>query len=456
MARRHFYVFTYQHSGLPLALRLQGEGNAVTVVLVEPDMAKDRANPPRSRKEAEERKKKVAYLEKNGSGLVRKLWGTEAMRELARADRKNTYVIFDQIHGFRYGELLRRRGFKVFSGSRVGYQLETEREKTLALLQRLGIAVPLRKKFGPGGVDAAVEFLKRAGDRVLFVLKSDNPAVVTTVAHDSNEELVQKLNAERKLIEKDSFILQQKVEGIEAAVETWYCNGSPVFANVDIEAKKKYNEMSEVQTGCAFDLLWVTPLEGKLRMLANGPFDRWAGENIWTGILDLSFIYQPTENKLYALEVCGSRPAYDALYTMLELLSVPVGDFFAGFLDGKFKGDAGGKLFRREYAVSLRLFNDESQPDQPVDFRKEDAPHVWLWDVYAKGRRLYTTGDDSIGIITASGENPESALAKLRELFFKVHCPTKWARDDFDDEDDPNLPLARYHELKRLGLVEMI
>jgi len=835
VSKRHFYVFTYQHSGLPLALRLQDEGNAVTIVLIEPDMAEDRPKPPQSRKEAEERKKKIAYLTKNGSGLVRKMWGAEAMRELSSADKKNTYIIFDQIHGFKYGEMLRKRGFKVFGGTKLGYELETEREKTLALLQKLGITIPLRKKFNPGEVDTAIGMLKRLKDQPLFVFKSDNPAVVTTVAHDTNEELIEKITAERRLIEKDSFILQQKVEGVEAAVETWYNEGKPIFANVDIEAKKKYNEMAEVQTGCAFDLLWITPLEGKLRMLSNGPFDKWAGENVRTGVFDLSFIYQPVEQKLYALEVCGcfdpetevltkrgwlkyteirpgdetlsinpetleidwkpilnvqiypyngklirlgnngikthssfdalvtpnhkwlvkkksgrlkitetqqmatgdqvirvgkwkgvdapvitipeytvtlnlkpglhmkggrygvfpfireeeksvkansyyppveiqtedfmkfvgiylaegssdscwngiprrisitqktkrnevreildrlpfqyteqdkqfrisniqlttylykigilkkkaheksipfefkqlapkylkalldgfilgdghvcengkisiatcskkladdlqeiihkigwvsnitvdqtkntemtvngrtyrrkhnqyllyvrqkkvnfqiyrsnnqnlnyrekdyqgnvwcaevkdwhtlfvrrngkayfsgnSRPAYNAIYTMLELLTIPVGDFFADFLDGKFKGDVGGKLFRREYAASLRLFNDENQPDQPIKFPKEEALHVWLWDVYGKGRQLYTTGDESFGIITSSGENPESALAKLRELFFKVHCPTKWARDDFEDEDEPGLPLCRYHALKKLNLL---
>lgn len=453
MPKRRWFIFTYQHCGLPLALRLQDEGEDVALVLIEPEMAEDKWKPPRDKKELEALKRRKQYLAQNADGLVKKIWGREAMGNLSSVHRANTYVIFDQIHGFRYGEVLRRRGLKVLGGSAVGYQLEMEREKTLRLLAGLGFAVPLQKKFGPGSAERAVAFLKDIKDRVLFALKSDNPAVMTHVAAESNEELIQKLQAEKKEIDRDNFILQQKVEGIEAAVETWYCGGRPVLANVDLEAKRKYNEMSDVQTGCSFDLLWVVPVDHPLRQLANAPLDAYAKKHIGTGLLDLGFIYQPQEQKIYALEVCGSRFAYNALYTLLALRRGRVADFLADFMDERYRRDISSDAFMLDrFGASLRIFNDESQADQPISYPREDAPHIWLWDAHRKGGRLYTTGDESIGILTAAGENPESAFAQLRERFFRFHCPVKWARDDFDEEDTPTLPLARYHALKKLGL----
>ncbi len=451
--KKAFYVITADHSGLPLALRLQDEGYPTTLLLVRPELADGKPKKPATPEEAKRFRERTEYLRKNGAGLVRRLWIDEAWNSLLKLDRKNTYFVFDQIYGWQYGEALRRAGFKVLGGTRFGYELETNRDATLRLFRRLGIDVPLMQKFGPNSARAGIEFLKRVGDKMLFVLKSDNPNVVTQVAQDTNEELIQKLETERSEIDKDGFILQQKVEGIEAAVETWYCNGRPVLANVDLEAKRKYNEASEVQCGCSFDLLWVIPVDHPLRARANGPLDRLAAQKVGTGVLDLSFIYDRTEQKLWALESCGARIAFNAFYTMLTLLTVPVGEFLSGLLDGAYREDVGGELFEPFYGVSLRIFNDEKTPDQPIDFPEELAPFVWLWDVHEKKGKLYTTGDESVGVITAVGENPEGAFAKLREYYHLFHMPTKWARDDFDEEDAPTLPLARYHELKRLNLI---
>ena len=63
----------------------------------------------------------------------------------------------------------------------------------------------------------------------MFVLKSDNPSVVTQVAEDSNEELIQKIKTEKKVIDGDGLLLQEKVEGIEYNCETVYCRGRPIF-----------------------------------------------------------------------------------------------------------------------------------------------------------------------------------------------------------------------------------
>ncbi|MGD9644010.1 MAG: hypothetical protein AB7V08_14930 [Elusimicrobiales bacterium] len=450
--KKRFLVVTADHSGMPLALRLQDEGHPVAVLLVRPELADGKRREPKDSQEAKRFRERTKYLKKNGSGLVRHLWIDEVWEDLLRLDKESTYIIFDQIYGWQFGEALRKAGFKVLGGTKFGYELETNRDATLQLFKRLGVDVPLMKKFGPNSVQAGIEFLRQVKDEMLFVLKSDNPQVVTQVAQDTNEELIQKLQTEQEEINKDGFILQQKVEGVELAVETWYCNGQPVLSNVDIEAKRKYNESSEVQVGCSFDLLWIIPTDHELATRVNGPLDKLAVK-VKTGLLDLSVIYDHRAQKFWALEPCGSRFAYNAFYTMLTLLKVPVGEFLAAYMDGEFTNDIGKKLFTGEYGVSLRVFNDEKTPDQPIDFPEELSPYVWLWDAYLKNGKLYTTGDESVGIITAKGENPEAAFAKLREYYHKFYMPTKWARDDYDDEDVPTLPLARYHELKRLGVI---
>ncbi len=800
MPKNNFWIFTADHSGLPLALRLKEEGNNSTLVMVKPQERNGRTETPKTPEEAKENHKRIQYLEKNASGLVDKMWAAEALYKIKPTD----YVIFDQIYGWQYGEMLRKRGVKVLGGSQSGYQLETERRDTLALLKSVGMDVPLQKYFGAGSSKKAIDFLSKAGDDILFVFKSDNPKVLTQVAYDSNEELIQKLNTESKAIDTDGFLLQQKVEGIEAAVETWLSNGKPILANIDLEAKKKYNEMSEVQTGCSFQLLWNIEVDHPLREKVNGPLDQLMAKYIKTGLFDLSFIYEPKEDKFWVLEMCGcfdpeteiltnrgwmkydevcfgdyalslnpnnddiawkkinniqlypyigkvaeignskfkahssfdaiatlnhnwvvnsrlgkrkisksselvngdqivrtgcwigsdkkfitipaykdkpaidvnaenfmrfigmylsegcvdsyykdvprrisisqptnkrmtmkialerlpfkytessngfrisdtqlgnyfnylklsgkksfekfipfefkqlsrncllaliegftwgdghitesgklsmfttskiladdlqeivhksgwvaniskrksagtkmcvrngdtytrnhdlfvvtirfsktnfqvstsnnqnlnyrevdynglvwcaevdewhtffarrngkayfsgnSRFPYNAFYALMALLEVPLGEFFVKYLNGEYKTDIGQTVFCDEFAGSLRIFNDENTPDQRVDIDKEYKENFWLWDVYKKGGELLTTGYDSLGIVTATGENPEAAMAKVREYYFKLHMPTKWARDDFDEDYDNGLPLARYHQMKRMSLI---
>ena len=267
------------------------------------------------------------------------------------------------------------------------------------------------------------------------------------------QELIQKINSESKDIDGDGFVLQEKVEGTEFAVETWYANGAPILANIDIEAKRKYNEVSDVQTGCSFGLTWIIPVEHPLRIKVNGAFDKYAPKFVRTGFVDLSVIHDHRTGKMYALECCGNRPAYNAFYAILALLKIPIGKFFADYLRGRHTSDIGRKIFEERFAASLRIFNDDKTPDQRVNIEKGFERNFWLWDIHKKAGQLWTTGDESLGITTGTGENPESAFAAVRQNYFKLNMPTKWARDDYDEDDAPGLPLSRYHRMKRLELI---
>lgn len=449
---RKFIIFTNEYSGLPLGLRLQDEGNTVLMALIEPQFAEEKYERPKDEKEKEKEQKQIEYLKLNGAGLIKREWAKKVVNYLLQKNLQNEiYIIFDQIYGFKYGELLRKKGYKVWGGTRLGYQLETERDKTLILLNKLGINTPAKKEFPANSADQGIEYLKQVQDRILFVFKSDNPEVITLVAEETNDEIIKKIEAERDLINKDGFILQEKVEGIELNCETLYVRGKPVMANVDLEAKKKYNEMSEVQTGCAFDLVWAVPVNSLVRKESNAPFDEFFAKNFGTGVLDLSFIYDPVNQKSYALEVCGSRFGYNQIYTLLTTLKVPIGEYFAKILDGEYQEEITG-LFEG-YGASLRIFNDESQKDQVMSYPEKIKNNVWLWDGYKKNGKLLTAGNESVAIITAKSETPEGAFAKVKEIFFQFHLATKWARSDFQDQEDINLPLARFRNLKRLKLI---
>jgi hypothetical protein len=446
--KKQFIIFTADHSGLAIAIRLKYEGYKVKLAMIKPWEKTGKIVAARDAKQSKEWAKRMKYLDQNGTGLVDKVWASDVVKQAHKGD--GVYYIFDQIYGSQFSEALRKKGCLVLGGSKVGYELEKDRDATLRVLGKSGLDIPEQQEFGKGSSKKAIEFLQKNADK-LYVLKSDNPAVVTQVASDSNDELIQKLTAEAKLIDAEPFLLQEKVAGEEIAIETWYYEGKPVLCCLNLEDKLKYNPMCEVQTGCAFSIDAILPPDSPLRMATNAKLDAYAAKNIGTGLLDISVIYDHSLDKYWALEVCGSRFGYNAIFSTFALLKIDVGQFLAGYMDGKLDPE---KAFATDQvATSLRLFNDSETPDQMIDFPAEMMPDVWLWDCYMKSGELMTTGDDAIAIITATGENPEGSFAELRKKFFQFHCATKYARDDIDEEDDPRLPLTRYHKLRQYKLI---
>lgn len=455
MAKKpNLWVWSADHSGLPLAKRFQEEGHGGGLALIRPERRQGKLVVPKNPKEKKDNQERFDYLNKNGNGVIKKVWAEEALRQVTRKD----YCIFDQIYGWQYGEALYKRGVPVLGGAKVGYTLETERLQTLNMLKKMGYDIPPYKSFGPGSSKKGIEFLKGVKDNLLYVFKSDNPAVETYVAHENNDELIIKLTAEHKEIDTDGFLLQEKKPGIELAVETWYYKGKPILANVDLEAKKLYNRRDEPQCGCAFNLLWLLPVNHPLRVRLNAPMDPFVKQHIGTGLMDISVIYDPHDDKMWVLECCGARFAYNAFYTLMALCQMPLGEFFIKYLSGEFKGEIGEKVFGNRFSGSMRMFNHEHSEDQHIHFAEpEYRPHYWLWDYYKKGGDLLTTGGprgDSIGIVTGtSAENPEGAMANVAEYYDKLYMPKKFGRSDIELDDEINLPLARYHAMKAAKLI---
>jgi hypothetical protein len=100
--------------------------------------------------------------------------------------------------------------------------------------------------------------------------------------------------------------------------------------------------------------------------------------------------------------------------------------------------------------------NDGEVKDSPIAFPKELKEHYWIWDCWSRNSELLTTGGehgDALGIITANADTPEGAFAKIRTYYNKLYMTSLWARDDYQDDETITLPLARYHELKKLNFI---
>ncbi len=447
-----FVMYTQDNSGLPIALHLQAEGYSVIMAMIEPKAAGDKYTPPKGDKDIKKEKEKLDFLQLAGLGMIPKVWAKEMTQKLVSENLQDkTYVLFDQIYGFKYAEILRKKGYKVWGGHRLGYELELDREKSMVLFKKIGYDILPIKEFPPNSADAGIQFLKSVGN-TLFVFKSHNPDVWTTVASENNDELIEKLVTEKDKINSSPFILQKKIEGLEWNIDCWLSNGVPIMCNIDIEAKKKFNEMSSPQCGDSGSVIWVIPVNHPLRKNTLARLDEFMRENTPTGCIDSSFIYDPINRKNYILELCGNRFGYNAVYGLLTTLKIQIGEFFIRFLNGEFKKDI-GKLFSG-YGCTMTIFNDKKSADQYISYPKSMEKDVWLWDVTMKGKNMVTTGlyDDTAAVLTNRSDTPEGGFANLKSMFPKFHMASKWARSDLT-KDDSTLPVGRFRWMKSLGLL---
>ena len=446
-----FILFTHCFSGLPLALRLKEEGHKVLVAVIEPEMAEEEYFPPESREEKKKEKEFRKEMGLIGNGMIEKMWAKDVMKALRRRSKKDIYIIFDQIYGFKYGEELRELGYKVFGGTKKGYDLEINRDKAKEYFQEWeGIYIPEKREFEGDQIDEAIEFLRKQEGK-LFVFKSDNPLVSVQVAEHSNEEIINKMENEREEIEKYPFLLEEKIEGYEFAVELWLNDlGEPFFFNVDFEEKRKYPEC-DIQVGCSYDIVFALPLDCVFFEKTFKPNLERIKEDRWQ-IIDMQCIYEPVNQRIYYLESCGERFGYNALYTLFETLTIPVGEFFQKVLNNEFKEDISG-LFDG-IGVSLRIFNDESKRGNLIEISEKVKPHFWIWGAYKKKGKLLTCEDESIGVLTAKGENPFGAFYKIKKMFKEIYCSSKWARMDFLDDVNEEGVLFRYNFFEEQGWYE--
>ncbi len=77
MAR--FWMFTADHSGLPLAIRLAEESHNVTLALIRPEERTGRWEKPKDQKDVKTNEERLEYLVKNGKGLVPHVWASDAI-----------------------------------------------------------------------------------------------------------------------------------------------------------------------------------------------------------------------------------------------------------------------------------------------------------------------------------------------------------------------------------------
>ena len=243
-----FVIATSDYSGLGFATRIQDEGHEVILA----------TNPPEHAVADAECLRRYDLV---GQNMVTKQRLCDVMAR--RAELKDAYWVWDHNHAVEENETLRSEGFKVLGGGQFPYRMEHDRAACLEHTAVYGLLAPPSARFE--NPEDAIRFCEQ-NKRTAYVYKPDEGANHETFLPESDDpvDANEELRLHLASIEPNSaFILQERKEGVEANVEVWFVEGDPVFAFMALESKKRHAlDMGEL-IGCAFDFVFLVPLDCK-------------------------------------------------------------------------------------------------------------------------------------------------------------------------------------------------
>src|SRR2546423_8953517 len=171
-----YVVFTYSGYGLPIAWKLQQEGQDVLVAQVQ-DEAEIISGI--SSEGDEERERRLSLYD----GLLEKRSAEQVMARLRKIkQRQEFFAFFDLNHLFRYAEQVRDIGLHGNFPTQQDYEFEIDREwaKDFVALHYKGVRVGHHERFST--ITDAAEFLSNSEEMwVLKGLKEDARTVVPDV-----------------------------------------------------------------------------------------------------------------------------------------------------------------------------------------------------------------------------------------------------------------------------------
>ncbi len=434
--RRRFVVVTKDFSGLGWAKALKDEGEQVVLAVKNPE-------------KTPEDKRQFEAVAEDWIDVV------DLDRASASMRSSNTYWLFAENHFPDMADGLRKAGQRVWGTGKLAEKLEHDRQYAVDVAAKAGLKPPETHEFSDR--EAGLTFLDDHADTA-YVFKPDdsNLNYMTFVPvreddADANRETYNYLCYMKQ--EPGTYVLQERVHGIELNVEVWLDQGEPYFACIGLEAKRKnVGDLGEM-SGCAGDVIFPVPVDAPVVKQTIGKMGAFYKAEAYTGFADVNVILLPDGSYRF-LEVCN-RFGYNAhISLLLGLLQGSVADLVADLADGKTEGMAG--RFTQAFASSLTIFLDHPREGLPVHVDPDVWDLYYPFDGYMDHDVFLLTGYSSeVGVLVQTGNTPEAALRAGLEAMEReaVSIPDMHYRTDLMDRDYPNAILSRYDALRQKGLV---
>lgn len=413
------YIFiTYSGLSLPVAYKLQQEGNEVLVGQIE--NIKDYVMEEEARRATESDFDREARM-KLFRNMVKMQPAERVIENLRTAKNPQEYfVFFEENNLYRWADKVRDLNVHGNFPCKEDYLFEIDRDHAKKFVKEhyQKLCTPEVREFTKA--QDAINFLRETND--IWVLKGKHDFAKTYVPTMNNVELargqiIEMLNNFPQKYERLGFILELFIPYIiELTPEKIYYDGVPLATTLNFENKSFGSGNISIQTGCSEDLIFPTDMNDRINKICFPPIiDQMAKQHKGLFIWDASILINKRDGKMYFGEFCSNRPGYNSFFTELAQCGSCT-QFFE-------------KIVRKEspftlgtVATSVRLFNMSRDEDTEhvasdilIDYRAEIERDLWLWDVRKNQRgKLVTVGYDwNLAVITGMGKSIEDAVGRM-------------------------------------------
>lgn len=433
---KQFIICTQDWGGLGWAKMLQDEGFHVLVAAEPQDNEQD-----------------LEGFNQVGKGIVPVFTMKSIFKN--RADFRNAYWLFDQNKLTDYATKLRAEGFNVFGGQELSQKMEEDRNYAAEVAKQYGLMPPPTFEFFD--IQSGLNFLSQNPQNAYVfkpdVIENTEQKYLTYVPNNPKDELANKeLYTYMAALKKDpgKYILQQRIDGVEANFEVWFYKGNPFFAVCGLESKRKLNDDKGENAGCPHDIAFPISLGSKAIAETVGKLFPFYKEQNYTGFADANVIIADKQN--YFLEVCN-RFGYNFHPNLFMTLAEDnFGDIISDFIDGK--TDNFYSRFKYGFGASITVYVDHKRPGIPIFVDPEVDKNFYCYDYYLENGQLLLAGYSfDIGIISAHGYTIKDAGEKAVENSEKISFPDKGLRTDIAERDYPSSPIGRYEALQAMKYI---
>ena len=382
-----YIFFTWDGISMPIAQRLQEEGQDVVVAQIQD--AKELGYDNKSGRGEDTRRLR------NYDGILKKYPAKEMLKILPKIKEKDDYfIVFDFNNLWKYGERVAEMGFKnIFHPTKEQFMLERDRHSGKKFVKEKykdsGLEVAEEQQFSK--TEEAIEFLENDGMDSAWVLKSNSDKGETFVPSTPDPEFARQMITSKLLEQKGDyesagFILERMIPDIkEYTPELVFWNGEPVYATIDIEYKYIGSGDNGQQVGCGNNLIIKMPIDHPIiqKSFPETIYEmarKHKGMFVW----DASILNSPSEGCEYFGEFCANRVGWDSVFSEISMSGGPTAYFEAI--------SRGENPLKYKYGVSVRGFNAGEKEDALMIWRDEHKRNIYVYDAYKKRNGWNTSG----------------------------------------------------------------
>ncbi len=393
-------------AALALALRLQQEGNDVTVWL------QGVQNQPFFK------------------GILKRVDNLGVALSMVRP---NTLLVLDDTGGGRTADRFRKQDIAVIGGSRFTDRLEDDLAFGLQTATRAGIIVPETFEFSD--VNQAKQLLNREPAGYVFKPKKRSRAQSRTFATKDPEEMLAFLSfVEGEVAGKSKFefTLQKFVDGVKVGTTGWFDGQAwvPPFIHDMGEKHLAVGNIGPLVKSMG-SVVFDAPEPNRLVAQSLLPITPFLSKAGYLGPIHVDSI---VKDQAVGLGFTAGIRA-DSIYPWTEMLEQPVGEFLYHLAERSLQrlpitSDIWGS------SVRLLYDRDVSSNRYPVGVpvlgvSPDLLPHVWFRDVQSLDGRPVTAGvNGDLLMVTAVEDTLPQSIAHVYDRLEHVRSPRAFYRQD--------------------------